>query len=103
MSDKLCRSEVRARLKGLARWTIRRDSLTPIPSLHKEFKFRDFLRALRFVEKVAKLAEKLGHHPDIHIVRYNIVIISIYTHSVKGLTVRDFELARLIDRIRIRR
>jgi 4a-hydroxytetrahydrobiopterin dehydratase len=103
MTDRLSKSEVRARLRGLARWTIRRDSFTPVPSLHREFKFLDFVHALRFVERVAKAAERLGHHPDIHIVRYNIVIVSIYTHSVKGLTDRDFELAHLIDRVRIRR
>lgn len=103
MADKLSRSQVRARLRELPRWTIQRDSFTPVPSLHRELRFRNFAQALRFIDKVGKLAENYGHHPDIHLIGYSTVVISIYTHSVKGLTTWDFELAHLIDKIRTRR
>ena len=43
------------------------------------------------------LAEGAGHHPDIDI-RYNAVTLALTTHSAGGLTAKDFELARAIDR-----
>ena len=58
----------------------------------------DFAKAIEFVNKVAMLADKAGHHPDITI-NYNVVGINLSTHSESGITERDFELARQIDQI----
>ncbi|SEG62637.1 4a-hydroxytetrahydrobiopterin dehydratase [Thermomonospora echinospora] len=56
----------------------------------------DFAAALRFVNRVAELAEAADHHPDITI-RWNKVTLTLSTHSAGGLTGKDFELARRID------
>ena len=50
-----------------------------------------------FVNRVAWLAERANHHPDVTI-RYNEVTLSVWTHSEGGLTPRDFSLAHSIDR-----
>jgi 4a-hydroxytetrahydrobiopterin dehydratase len=50
------------------------------------------------VNKIAEISEKQQHHPDIHIY-YNNVIIELYTHSVNGLSEKDFNLAARIDEI----
>jgi len=60
--------------------------------LVRNFKFEDFLAAMRFVNKVAELAEKAAHHPDIDI-RYNKVRLALVTHDAGGLTQKDFDLA----------
>ncbi|MEK7178944.1 MAG: 4a-hydroxytetrahydrobiopterin dehydratase, partial [Patescibacteria group bacterium] len=57
--------------------------------ISKVFSFKDFLEAMRFVNRVADSAEKEGHHPDIHIF-YNKVKIEISTHAIGGLSVNDF-------------
>lgn len=62
----------------------------------KEFIFNDFSQAMKFVNQVAELAEKEGHHPDIAI-HYNKVEIILWTHFVKGLSINDFILAVKID------
>jgi len=62
----------------------------------KEFKFKNFVAAMRFVNKVADLAEAEGHHPDIHI-HYNRVRFEIWTHAIEGLSENDFILAAKID------
>ena len=36
-------------------------------ALEKSFRFKDFVEAMAFVNRVAALAEAEGHHPDIHI------------------------------------
>ena len=49
------------------------------------------------MNRVGGLAEAAGHHPDIDI-RYNTVTLALTTHDAGGLTAKDFELARAIDR-----
>ena len=63
------------------------------------FVFDDFMQGMRFLNRVAKLAEGMNHHPDIDI-RYNKIKLSLTTHDEGGLTMRDFKLARKIDQMR---
>lgn len=60
------------------------------------FKFSNFKEAIHFVDEVAELAEKEGHHPDIEI-NYNQVKIILWTHKINGLTENDFILAAKIE------
>ncbi len=66
--------------------------------LEKEFRFPDFAQALSFTNAVGALAERAGHHPDIHLA-WGKVGIEIWTHKIDGLTRSDFVLAARIDRI----
>ncbi len=56
----------------------------------------DFVEAMGFVTRVALLAERAGHHPDIDI-RWNTVVLRLSTHSEGGVTERDFDLVDAID------
>ncbi len=64
--------------------------------ISKEYKFKDFIGAINFVERVADVAEMEGHHPDIHIF-YNKVLLELSTHAIDGLSENDFILAAKID------
>ncbi|MGI5214542.1 4a-hydroxytetrahydrobiopterin dehydratase [Plantactinospora sp. CA-290183] len=57
-----------------------------------------FSDAVGVVDRVAVVAEELDHHPDIDI-RWRTVTFRCCTHSVGGVTRRDFELAGQIDEI----
>ena len=70
-----------------------------IKKLVREFKFKNFIKALDFTNRVGKLAEVQGHHPDIYIHSYNKVRIKIWTHEIKGLHKNDFILAAKIDKL----
>jgi len=65
--------------------------------IRRSYRLGDFRAALAFVNRVGELAERAGHHPDIDI-RYNTVTLALTTHDAGGLTTKDFELARAIDR-----
>ena len=65
--------------------------------LVKKFSFEDFKEALVFVNEVAVLAEEMQHHPDIHIVSYNTVILELSTHETGGLSDKDYDLAEKIE------
>ncbi len=67
-------------------------------AIERTYRFPDFKGALLFVNGVAALAEGAGHHPDIA-VHYNAVTLTLWTHSVGGLTEKDFALARRIDAV----
>lgn len=60
--------------------------------LERRFKFRDFVQAMRFVNAMADLAEREGHHPDFS-VHWNRVDVTIWTHDAGGLTDNDLVLA----------
>ncbi len=62
----------------------------------RTFEHKDFVKAIGFVTSVGILAERADHHPDIDI-RWNRVTLTLSTHSVGGLTGKDFALARSID------
>lgn len=62
-------------------------------AIHRTFEFRGFLDSIDFVNRVAMVAEKADHHPDIGI-RWNKVTLALTTHSEGGLTAKDFAVAR---------
>lgn len=53
---------------------------------------------MKFVNKVADLAEEEGHHPDIYIY-YDEVVLELHTHAIKGLHLNDFVMAAKINKI----
>jgi 4a-hydroxytetrahydrobiopterin dehydratase len=63
-------------------------------ALAREFTFESFPAAIAFVSRVAELAERENHHPDIDI-RYRRVVVRWSTHSAGGVTDRDREMASL--------
>lgn len=67
-------------------------------AIERTFTFRGFQEAVGFVNRVAELAERANHHPDI-LIRYRRVTLTLSTHSAGGLTSKDFELAEAIDRL----
>lgn len=64
--------------------------------LVKTYKFPDFLQALAFVNRAGTVAERQGHHPDLHL-GWGRVTVEIWTHAVGGITELDFVLAEGID------
>ena len=64
--------------------------------LSKEYKFANFAAALDFVNRVGRVAEAEGHHPDIEF-GWGYARLKIYTHAIDGLSESDFILAARID------
>jgi 4a-hydroxytetrahydrobiopterin dehydratase len=86
----LTAQEIANHLGALPEWRIEEGVLT------RTFSFQDFPAALAFVNRVGERAEEAGHHPDIDI-RYNKVRLGLATHDMGGLTVKDFDLAAVVD------
>ena len=87
---KLTAPQITSALATVPAWKRKGDAVV------RTFQFKDFVAAVRFVNAVAKLAEKAAHHPDID-VRWNKVSLLLTTHDAGGLTEKDFALAAKCD------
>ena len=67
--------------------------------LEKEYRFPDFREALDFVNRVGEAAEAEGHHPDIFL-SWGKVRLTLWTHSIGGLSENDLILAAKADAVR---
>lgn len=85
--------EIRKRLDDLKGWTREGDTI------RKTYTLDSFPEAIAFVNRIADVAQKADHHPDIDI-RFDRVSCTLSTHSEGGLTSWDFDLARTIDAVR---
>ncbi len=90
MAAKLTEAEIGERLRSLPGWTRKGDVIL------RAFTFPAFAEGIRFVDRVAVLADAADHHPDIDI-RWTTVTMALSTHSAGGLTRKDMALAAAID------
>jgi 4a-hydroxytetrahydrobiopterin dehydratase len=91
------------RLVGAARHTALRElhgwsEIEDRDAIRKSYHFSDFSEAWGFLARIALLAEKMDHHPEIFNV-YNRVEIMLSTHDAGGLSERDIRLAQAIDEL----
>lgn len=86
--------QVEAHVSGVPAWGVDNDA----SSISRTFQFRDFTQSMSFANAVAKVAEQFNHHPDI-LVSYDTVTLVLTTHSLGGLTEKDFLLAQKIDQL----
>lgn len=94
MTSKLTPAERATLPAEIPGWTAEpsRDAIT------KTFVFADFVQAFGFMSQVALVAERMDHHPEWSNV-YKTVNVLLTTHDANGLTGKDVELARSMDRI----
>ncbi len=81
-------------LKEISEWTLLEDK-----EIEKTYSFKDFSEAMNFMNAVANIAEKEGHHPEIKLHDFKKVDVRIWTHAIDGLSENDFILAAKIDEI----
>ncbi len=85
-------ADIERRLAALAGW-----HRAGSDSIERDLEFADFAEAIEFVNRVAELAERANHHPDILVHGWNKVRLTLSTHSQGALSDADFNLAREID------
>lgn len=90
---KFTEDQVAENLARISKWSRQGDSIL------RNYSFKNFKEAMQFVNRVADEAETQNHHPDILIHGWNNVRLSLFTHSVGGLTEKDFSLAERIDKL----
>ena len=85
--------EVRQRLEtGLPRWRLDDGAIL------RRYDTNGWKATLMVINTVGHLAEAAWHHPDIA-ASWGWVEVRLSTHSAKGITDKDFELAAKIDEV----
>jgi len=90
--ETLSREGIEAALTDLEGWAYEDGELV------RTFRFHDFAGSVEFVERLAEVAEGMGHHPDVDI-RYNKVVVHLVTHDAGGVTPADLGVAEALGRI----
>jgi 4a-hydroxytetrahydrobiopterin dehydratase len=90
--QKATTEQLQAFLDEFSRWTVQDEKL------HRRYVFADFNEAFGFMTEVARLAECVNHHPE-WFNSYKTVVIDLTTHDAGGITERDFELAKQMEKI----
>lgn len=67
-------------------------------AIMRDLRFPSFMDAIRFIDRVAVVAEEADHHPELTNVYWN-VGVRLTTHDAGGVTTRDIDLARAIDAV----
>jgi 4a-hydroxytetrahydrobiopterin dehydratase len=85
--------EVEARLKDeLPNWYLENGWI------RRKYKTSSWKSTLMVVNTIGHLAEAAFHHPDLT-VSYAFVIVKLVNHAAKGITDKDFELAKKIEEV----
>lgn len=79
-------------METLEKWELKEGKL------YREYTFEMFLDAISFINKVAEIANRLNHHPEIWN-NYNKVTLTLFTHDENAVTEKDRELAEEINKI----
>ncbi len=83
-------------LKQIADWSL--INVDGINQLQREYKFKNFVKAMAFANQLAEVAEAQGHHPGI-LVEWGKVTVTWWSHSIKGLHSNDFIMAAKTDKL----
>lgn len=86
----LTAAEIRAELQTLEGWSVRKSTL------RKRFEFPDFNGSYERVKRIARIANKADHHPDITF-GWGYAEIALTTHDRGGVTDVDIAMARKIE------
>lgn len=84
--------EIRELLKSMPGWVVAKDRL------EKEYRFRDFVQATVFLNKIINPIEENQNYPQISMA-YNRVKVSLFTNSVGAITVMDLAMAKEFDQL----
>ncbi|HZO80602.1 MAG TPA: 4a-hydroxytetrahydrobiopterin dehydratase [Candidatus Binataceae bacterium] len=87
---KLQTAEIERRLGALPGWEFKDNAI------RKLYRFNEFMDGIRFLNRVAEMAEAIDHHPDVQI-NYTRITFSCSTHSEGGVTEKDLRLAAQIE------
>lgn len=82
------------KLKEIPHWTVVDED--SVPKLERVFKFKDFVSALAFTQRVGEAAEEQNHHPAL-LTEWGKVTVRWWTHKIKNLHQNDFVMAARTD------
>ena len=87
----LTKSEIDSILRDHQNWCYKK-------SFVREINFKSYTESISFINKIAKEAEKINHHPDMEVGWCNIKIY-FSTHDLNGVSLLDQKMVKITDKI----
>lgn len=92
--EKLSEQQIKEELKNLSEWSLVDNSI------RKNFKTKGFPQTMGLATAIGVLCQQHDHHPDYLTMKYSSIEVSFSTHSAKGITSKDIEIAKDIDTLK---
>lgn len=89
--EKLNEQQINEALSSLKDWKLSENSIK------KTFKTKGFPQTMGLVTAIGGFCQQHDHHPDYLTMKYSSVEVSFSTHTAKGITQKDIEIAKDID------
>jgi 4a-hydroxytetrahydrobiopterin dehydratase len=87
--------QVQAQVSDMPLWSL--EEKDGVPCISRRFTVKHFQAGLDALNAIGAIAERQGHHPDLHLTNYREVTITLWTHKLGGLTQNDLTLAQIFD------
>ena len=91
----LSSQEAEEYLKKMDFWQLDQSAKT----ISREYIMKNFMAAVKLVNRIAEVAEAENHHPDVHLTGYRKLKVELSTHALGGLSENDFILAAKINQL----
>ncbi|MCY7363622.1 MAG: 4a-hydroxytetrahydrobiopterin dehydratase [Ignavibacteria bacterium] len=88
---KLTDTQIKEALKTLTNWKYRNNKIQKI------FTTTAFPQTMGLVTAIGAFCQQHDHHPDYLTMKYSSVEVSFSTHTAKGITKKDIDIAKDID------
>ncbi len=92
--EKLTKKQINSGLKDLKGWKYDGSSIV------RTFKTKGFPQTMGLVTAIGSFCQQHDHHPDFLTMKYSSVEVSFSTHSAKGITVKDLNIAKDINTLK---
>ena len=89
----MARTTVSKYLRATRSWQLSKDG----KKIYRNYRMKNFMAAVDFINRIAHIAETENHHPNLHLTRYRKLKVELSTHAIGGLSENDFILAVKID------
>lgn len=89
-APRLSNEEIQQALATLPEWSC--EVVDGVPQLVRQFRFKNFVDALSFANRLGEIAEREGHHPAL-LVEWGSLIVRWWTHKINGLHALDVKLS----------
>ena len=91
---KMSPEECQRHLSGVPDWSLDSEAT----EISRRFRFKNFVLAMTFANRIAELAEEMGHHPILKI-GWGFCEVMFKTAKIGGLHANDFIMASLVDKL----
>ena len=87
--------EAQAYLKKINSWQLDQSG----KMIFREYVMKNFMAAVKLINRIAEIAETENHHPNLHLTGYRKLRVELSTHALGGLSENDFILAAKINEL----